>query len=78
MIGTRNPEFITTMISSFTQANEVLANTINQIMYYFRGSLTRDDAWAMCFTEREIAVQFINDRFKDAQEMMKAQIPVFV
>jgi hypothetical protein len=66
------------MISSFTRQNESLIHQINQLMYYFRGSLGRDDAWALSYVEREIAISFINDRFKDAGEMMKAQIPVFV
>jgi hypothetical protein len=32
----------------------------------------------MSHLEREMAVAFINERFKDASEMMKNRIPVFI
>lgn len=78
MIGSGNSEHITSLIASFTQSNEALIRQLNQIMYWFRGALGRDDVWAMSHLERELAISFINDRFKEAGELMKNRIPVFI
>ena len=78
MIGSNDPEIIRSVISSFTLQNEALVNQLYQLMYYFRGALGRDDAWSMSFIEREMAITFINERFKDAADLMKKQIPVFL
>lgn len=43
-----------------------------------RGSLNRDDVWAQSHVEREMIIEFLNERFKDAGDMMKKQIPVFI
>ena len=48
------------------------------LIYYFRGALNRDDAWSMSYAEREVAIEFLNDRFEDAGEMIKNKIPVFI
>jgi hypothetical protein len=47
-------------------------------LYYYRGALQRDDAWALSYVEREMMISFLNDRFKDAGEMIKKKIPVFL
>ena len=78
MIGSHNNLIISSVISSFTRQNEELMKSLLQLQYYFRGSLTRDDVLAMSFVEREIAIGFLNDRFKEAGELMKRQIPVFL
>ena len=78
MIGSGNNEIITSVISSFARQNEGLIKQINQMMYYYRGSLGRDDAWALSHVEREMMIEFLNERFKDAGDMMKKQIPVFI
>lgn len=78
MIGSRNPEIISSVVSSFTQQNEALFEQINQLLYYFRGSLQRDDVWALSYLEREKMISFLNGRFKDAGDMMKHRIPVFL
>ena len=63
---------------SFTHQNNNLMDIINQLLYYYRGSLQRDDAWALSFLERESMISFLNKRFDDAGEMMKKKIPVFL
>ena len=78
MIGTNNPETISSVITSFTRQNEELLKSLNQLLYWYRGSYNRDDVWAMSFSEREVAIEFLNQRFKEAGEMMKNKIPVFV
>ena len=78
MIGSGNNEIITSVISSFARQNEALIKQINQMLYYMRGSLNRDDVWAQSHVEREMIVEFLNERFKDAGDMMKKQIPVFI
>jgi hypothetical protein len=78
VIGSGNTLLISSIINSFTHQNEQLVKSLQQIQYYFRGSIGRDDAWAMCHSERELAIEFLNGRFKDAGELMKKQIPVFL
>ena len=78
MIGTNNNEIITSVISAFTQQNEALIHQLNQLLYYFRGALGRDDVWAMSFIEREMSIAFINDRFKEAKDLIKNNVPVFI
>lgn len=78
MIGTGRPEIIEQVIRSFTQQNEDLVKSLIQIRYYSRGALSRDDVWALTPAERELEVEFLNGRFKDAGELMKKQIPVFL
>ena len=74
MIETKDPELYAKLMDSFTRSNESLAKTINFLVYYFRGGITRDDAWAMSPAERELAVEFVNHRFKEAGELIKAKI----
>lgn len=78
MIGTRNSEVINSVISSFTRQNEDLVKTLIQLQYYFRGAYTRDDVYSMSHLERELSIEFLNTRFKEAGEMIKKQIPVFL
>ena len=78
MIDSKDNETINSIISSFTLKNESLLNQINQMMYYFRGSLNRDDAWALSFIERESIITFINERFKEAAILNKNNISVFI
>ena len=52
--------------------------SFNQMMYYFRGSLGRDDVWALSYLERELMITFLNERFKEAGDLMKKKIPVFI
>lgn len=77
MISSNNSESIRSIINLHTHQNEELIKTINQIMYWFRGALNRNDAWAMSHPERELAIEFINERFEDAKEYIKNKIPVF-
>jgi hypothetical protein len=69
---------VASIISSFARQNEGLIKQMNQLMYYYRGSLQRDDAWALSHVEREYMIEFLNDRFKEAGDLMKKQIPVFL
>lgn len=69
---------ITAVLNSFARDNEQLVDQLFQIIYYFRGGLTRDDAWMMTLAEREKAIDFINKRFKDAQALMKSGMSVFL
>lgn len=43
-----------------------------------RGSISRDDAWAMSYLEREKMISFINDRFKDAEKLISKNVSVFL
>jgi hypothetical protein len=78
VIGTRNPEITNSVISSFTRQNEELTKSLIQLQYYFRGAYTRDDVWTMSHAERELSIEFLNNRFKDAGELIKKSIPVFL
>lgn len=78
MIGFNDTEVIASVISAFTRQNEDLVKSIYQLMYYYRGALGRDDVWSLSHAERELAIEFLNERFKDAGELIKKQIPVFL
>ena len=78
MIGSGNNAVIASVITSFTRQNEELIKSLQQLLYYYRGALGRDDAFAMSHAERELCIGFLNDRFKDAGVMIKKQIPVFI
>ena len=78
MIGTRNQGLIQQVISSYSSENDNLVDQLISILYWFRGAITREDAWQMTPYEREKHIEFLNKRFKDAGDMMKKQIPVFV
>jgi len=71
VIGTNNGELIQTVINSFTRDNEALIEQLNQILYWFRGAMTRDDVWALTPAERDRAVDFLNKRMKEAGDLMK-------
>lgn len=74
MIGTKDQNLYANVLSSFTRHNESLAKTITFLMYYFRGALSRDEAWALSPAERDIAMDMIRDRFKEAGELLKHKI----
>lgn len=78
VIGTRNQQLIQQVIGAYTQENDNLQDQLLSILYWFRGSITRDDVWQLTPYEREKYIEFLNKRFKDAGDMMKKQIPVFV
>lgn len=78
MIGSKNQELIGQVISSFNRENDALVDQLLQILYWFRGSVTRDDVWQLTPYEREKYVEFLNKRFKDAGDLMKKQVPVFL
>jgi hypothetical protein len=78
VIETRNDSFIKSVISSFTRQNENLIKVLMTLQYYFRGSITRESALMMSHAERELAIEFLNQRFDDAKDMIKQNIPVFL
>lgn len=62
----------------YTRDNEALVDQLLMILYYFRGAITRDDAWQLTPYEREKHVEFLNNRFEEAGDMMKKKVPVFL
>lgn len=77
MIDTKDQQVITRVFKSFETENEALVKSLTQLSYYFRGAYTRDDVWAMSPMERDRAVEFLNERFKEVNDLIKKQIPVF-
>lgn len=78
MIGTRKPELIQQVIDTYNRDNDLLVDQILSILYWYRGAITREEVWQLTPYEREKSVEFLNKRFKDAGELMKKQIPVFI
>lgn len=78
MIGTRNQDLIAQVLASYTRENDNLVDQLISILYWYRGAITREDVWQLTPYEREKHIEFLNKRFKDAGDMMKKQIPVFV
>ena len=78
MIETNDADLTVALINSFTQQNEILIKSLMNILYRFRGALNREDIWMMSPIERDYAVDFINERIKEAGDLIKKQIPVFI
>lgn len=78
MIGTGKTELIELVINTFSRENDQLMDQLISILYWYRGAITRDDVWQLTPYEREKHIEFLNKRFKDAGDMMKKQISVFV
>jgi len=78
VIGTNNQELINQVISAYVRENDNLVDQLLSINYYSRGAITRDDMWLLTQYEREKYVDFLNKRFKEAGELIKKQIPVFL
>jgi len=49
-------------ISSLRKQSETLEKSIVELAIYSEGSISIPDAWEMNFSERELAVQVINER----------------
>jgi len=49
-------------ISSLRKQTETLEKSIVELAIYSEGSISIPDAWEMNFSERELAVQVINER----------------
>jgi hypothetical protein len=45
-----------------------LSETINEIMWHSRGSLSREEAWTLCLDERKEHVKAIEKRIKTVEE----------
>jgi len=71
VIGTLDQALITRILETYKAENNSLMNQLYDIWYYWRGGISRDDIWAMCPTEREFAVDFLNRRFKEIGEARK-------
>jgi hypothetical protein len=78
VIGTRKQELIRQVLEVYTTENDNLVNQLLSILYWYRGAITREEVWQLTPYEREKCIEFLNSRFKDAGDMMKKQIPVFV
>ncbi len=78
MISTGKTELIEQVINAFSRENDQLVDQLLSILYWYRGAITRDDVWQLTPYEREKYIEFLNKRFKDAGDMMKKQIPVFI
>jgi hypothetical protein len=78
VIETNDRQLITQMISSLTRENERLVEQLIQLVYYFRGAYSRNDVFSMSPGERELSIEFINKRFKEAGELMKHKIQTFL
>jgi hypothetical protein len=77
VIGSGDQQVITRVFKSFETENEALVKSLTSMGYYFRGHYTRNDVWAMSPMERDRAVEFLNDRFKEVNDLIKKQVPVF-
>lgn len=74
MIETRDLALQEKVLSSFAHQGESLMKTVWFIMYYFRGAMSKDDAWNLTPAERDSSIAFIQERFKEAGEMIKAKL----
>ncbi len=52
------------MLHEFRAEQKHLRKTITDIMWHMRGSVSREDAWAMSYEEREDIFKLIEERLK--------------
>jgi hypothetical protein len=71
-------ELIGKIIASLTQDNEALMEQLRSIQYWTRGAVSREDVFLMSPDERDGWIDWINKRFKDAADLIKKSIPVFL
>jgi hypothetical protein len=58
----------------YVEDNEKLISSILELIYFFRGALSYEEAMGMSPTERDLAGRFINKRLESASKMTH---PVF-
>ena len=78
MIGSNNHESLQQIIAIFNRDNDLLVDQLMSILYWYRGAITREEVWQLTPYEREKAIEFLNSRFKEAGEMMKKGMSVFI
>ena len=70
MTETGNVKMINKVIMTFRADNEKLLSGIMELIYFFRGALSYEEAMRMGPEEREIAIKFINKRLEAASKSM--------
>lgn len=78
MIGTGKAALIAQVINGFNRDNDNLVDQLLSILYYYRGAITREEVWQLTPYEREKSIEFLNKRFKDAGDLMKKGVSVFI
>lgn len=58
---------------SFDKESKMLRKEIVEIMWYMRGSLSRNEAWSLSPTEREEIIEYITERMKVVE---KTKLPL--
>jgi hypothetical protein len=62
------PEDIPDLISKMARDRKELSKQINEIMWYSRGSLSREEAWTLCIEERKEHSEAIEKRIDTVQK----------
>jgi hypothetical protein len=62
------------VMDSYIADNEKLLLVLMELIYFYRGALSYEEAMAMSPTERDLAFRFINKRLEHASKMPN---PVF-
>lgn len=57
-------EQLRAFLGSFEREQKKLRKEIVEIMWYMRGSLSREEAWTLCSSEREEYMEYIAERMK--------------
>ena len=68
-----NAEQLRAFLSSFEKDKKRLSREIVEIMWYMRGSLSREEAWTLSSAEREDYMEYIAERMKVVE---KTRLPL--
>lgn len=67
-MSAESPEEMQEIIDGYEHRSRALIKQMTQMLWYMRGGLTRNDAWAMSLQEREEAFELINENIKRTKD----------
>lgn len=74
MMESKNRKAIREVLIAFTRENENLLSQIYELVYFYRGGITYEEAMNMSPGERDIATRWVNKRIEAAAKM---PIPIY-
>jgi hypothetical protein len=60
-------------LKEYAVGTKKLILDIHEIMWYMRGSVSREEAWTLCFEEREAIKEMIAEKVKNVE---KSGLPI--
>jgi hypothetical protein len=67
-LAAETPEEMQDIINGYERRAGALLEQIDQIGWYMRGGITRNEAWSLSLSERESIFKLINENIKRTKE----------